>query len=98
MHLSSDKYQNITCASDAVMRQRIADDYAERVRSLRNDGYALRHDSRLPTVWLARLHHMSNGNDIIVCADYRVFILKQMTNKVLVHSCQYRVDDKMCQP
>lgn len=94
----SNSCDRITCASADVLRKRIMVDYEERIRSLRDDGYMTRHDTRLASKWIARLHHMSNGNDILITADFRANAIMQQTNHILVHYCTYVVDDSMCQP
>ena len=62
-------------------------DYEERRNSLLKDGYRLRYESVLVNGVQCRLHHMSNGNDIIIKAiDSK---LTQLTNHVVVHAQQY---------
>lgn len=97
MENSSNKKMIIVCASQQIAQQRIEADYNERYASLLKDGYVLRHYTRLPTSWIARLHHMANGNDILLSADFRANVIWQRTNRILVHYCTYPVDDTMCQ-
>lgn len=59
-------------------------EFHERVSGLIKDRYALRFCNRTPTLWLARLHHMANGNDIIVKAYPQRNEVIQLTNKVEV--------------
>lgn len=62
-------------------------DYEERKCALLIDGYRLRHETRLPNGIICRLHHMSNGNDIVLSAINHV--LTQKTNHIIVHSQSY---------
>lgn len=59
--------------------------FEERVRSLTGDQYCLRVLSRLSSIWFARLHHMSNGNDIVIKAYPKENRIVQYTNKVKTH-------------
>ena len=59
--------------------------YEERVQSLLDDHYCKRVDTRLPHLWLTRLHHMSNGNDIVIKGYPADGIITQYTNKVFNH-------------
>ena len=62
-------------------------DYEERRNSLLADGYRLRHETIFSDCAMCRLHHMSNGNDIILYA--RSKILQQKTNHVVTHEQRY---------
>ena len=62
-------------------------DYEERRNSLLEDGYRLRHETIFSDGAMCRLHHMSNGNDIILYA--RSKILQQKTNHVVTHEQRY---------
>lgn len=62
-------------------------DYEERRNSLLADGYRLRHETIFADGAMCRLHHMSNGNDIILYA--RSKILQQKTNHVVTHEHRY---------
>lgn len=62
-------------------------DYEERRNSLLNDGYRLRHETTFTNGVMCRLHHMSNGNDIILTA--RGWCLEQKTNRVVTHVQRY---------
>lgn len=62
-------------------------DYEERKNSLLQDGYRLRHETVFDDGAFCRLHHMSNGNDIILKA--RGFKLTQLTNHVVTHEQSY---------
>lgn len=63
--------------------------FEERVRSLLNDRYCQRYCSRQQHFWKARLHHMANGNDIVITADYSTMTLTQKTNGLLTHIGAY---------
>lgn len=67
----------------------ITHDYEERIRALVADGYCLRYDYRSPTLAMARLKHMANGNHVILKADYNCRKLTQHTNNVLRYSHNY---------
>ena len=60
-------------------------EFHERVSGLIKDRYALRFCNRTPTLWLARLHHMANGNDIVIKAYPQRNEVVQLTNKVEVY-------------
>lgn len=62
-------------------------DYEERRNSLLADGYRLRHQTILDDGVICRLHHMANGNDIILSARRDQLI--QKTNNVVTHSHNY---------
>lgn len=62
-------------------------DYEERRNVLLADGYRLRHETVFDDGALCRLHHMSNGNDIVIQARGRK--LTQKTNHVIVHEQSY---------
>lgn len=66
---------------------RMIADYEERRNSLLNDGYRLRHETILADGVMCRLHHMCNGNDIIITA--RDSLLTQKTNNVVTHEQTY---------
>ena len=59
--------------------------FEERIRSLTDDQYCLRVLSRLSNIWFARLHHMSNGNDIVIKAFPKENRIVQYTNKIKTH-------------
>lgn len=61
--------------------------YEERRNSLLNDGYRLRHETILMDGVMCRLHHMCNGNDIVITA--RGSLLTQKTNNVVTHEQTY---------
>ena len=65
-------------------------DYEERRNALLLDGYRLRHETCLGDGVMCRLHHMSNGNDIVIVA--RGHHLEQRTNKVTTHTQDYSDD------
>lgn len=62
-------------------------DYEERRNALLADGYRVRHETAFEDGAMCRLHHMSNGNDIVITA--RGFHLTQKTNRVIVHEQDY---------
>ena len=71
----------------AIVSSRMVHDYEERRNSLCAEGYRLRHETILQNGVICRLHHMANGNDIVLSAvDNR---LQQKTNNVVVHTQYY---------
>lgn len=60
-------------------------EFHERVSGLICDRYCLRFCNRTPTLWLARLRHMANGNDIIIKAYPNTHEVVQVTNRVEVY-------------
>lgn len=62
-------------------------DYEERRNALLMDGYRVRHETILVNGVICRLHHMSNGNDIVLSAINGT--LTQKTNHIIVHSQSY---------
>lgn len=62
-------------------------DYEERRNSLLMDGYRVRHETILADGVICRLHHMSNGNDIVIRAIGHTLI--QKTNNIVTHSQDY---------
>lgn len=62
-------------------------DYEERRNSLLMDGYRVRHETVLTDGVICRLHHMSNGNDIVIRAIGHTLI--QKTNNIVTHSQVY---------
>ena len=67
--------------------ERMIADYEERRNSLLKDGYRLRHETVFDDGVMCRLHHMSNGNDVVIIA--RGTQLTQKTNHVVTHAQQY---------
>lgn len=59
--------------------------YEERIKSLLDDGYKVRHRTNFRTFEVCRMHHMSNGNDIVIFADLVDFEIIQKTNQVVTH-------------
>lgn len=59
--------------------------FEERVCSLKDDHYCLRVLTRLSNIWIAKLHHMSNGNDIVIKAYPNENRIVQYTNKIKTH-------------
>lgn len=70
-------------AMDPMLR--LSNAFNERIRSLRSDNYCVRVETRLPHIWIARLHHMANGNDIVIKAYPHMLKMEQLTNHVLTH-------------
>lgn len=64
---------------------RLVHDYLERLRSHVQDGYVVRHETKLNTFYMVRLKHMSNGNEIVLKADFEHHSLSQKTNHILTH-------------
>lgn len=62
-------------------------DYEERRNSLLMDGYRVRHETVLADGVICRLHHMSNGNDIVIRAIGHSLV--QKTNNIVTHSQDY---------
>lgn len=59
--------------------------FQERVDSLLKDGYCKRVDTRLPHLWLVRLKHMSNGNEILLKGYPTDGVIYQQTNHTTTH-------------
>lgn len=59
--------------------------FDERIRALQQDCYCKRFDTRLPHLWMVRLHHMSNGNDIVLRGYPLDGIIIQTTNHIVTH-------------
>lgn len=59
--------------------------YCERVLSLIQDGYRLRHTACVGAIYTTRLHHQTNGKDIILSANYNTHELTQKTNNRITH-------------
>ena len=59
--------------------------YEERIQSLLADGYKVRHRTNFITFDVCRMHHMANGNDIVLFADLVDFEIIQKTNQVVTH-------------
>lgn len=70
-------------------------DYEERRKSLLADGYRQRHETILDYGAVCRLHHMANGNDIVLTAVH--YTLTQKTNGVITHQQTYDDGDEMHQ-
>lgn len=70
---------------EQAQTQRLSKVFEERVRSLTDDQYCLRVLTRLSNIWFARLHHMSNGNDIVIKAYPHENRIVQYTNKIKTH-------------
>lgn len=79
----------------AKVNERMIFDYEERRNALLADGYRLRHETILSDGVICRLHHMANGNDIILSAKEN--LLQQKTNNVVVHTQVYDKADTVHQ-
>lgn len=73
-----------------MVNSKMIADYEERRNALLLDGYRLRHETVLNDGVMCRLHHMSNGNDIVILAHGNR--LEQRTNKVTTHTQDYSDD------
>lgn len=72
-------------AIDLQRKAKLLAVYEERIQSLLNDGYKLRHRTNFRTFEVCRLHHMSNGNDIVIFADLVDYEIIQKTNQLVTH-------------
>lgn len=70
---------------EQAQTQRLSKAFKERIRSLLDDRYCLRFQIKFSNLWCARLHHMSNGNDIIIKAYPKENRIVQYTNKIKTH-------------
>lgn len=77
-----------------MVNERMIFDYEERRNALIQDGYCVRHETVLQDGVICRLHHMCNGNDIILSA--RGQRLQQKTNNIVVHQQFYDKASEMC--
>ena len=59
--------------------------FAERLSSLRDDGYRVQVESYLPYLWFVKLRHGSNGNRIILRCWPHDGKIEQETNHICVH-------------
>ena len=59
--------------------------YEERIQSLLADGYKIRPRTNFRPFEVCRMHHMSNGNDIVIFADMVDFEIIQKANQVVTH-------------
>lgn len=74
-------------ANHKSFSERMIADYEERRNSLLLDGYRIRFETVLDAGVICRLHHMSNGNDIILSAIGKT--LTQKTNRIITHVQNY---------
>lgn len=72
-------------AIDLQRKAKLLAVYEERIQSLLADGYKIRHRTNFRTFDLCLLHHMSNGNDIVLYADLEEYEIIQKTNQVVTH-------------
>lgn len=87
--------QQCRTMTKAKVNERMIFDYEERRNALLADGYRLRHETILSDGVICRLHHMANGNDIILSAKANQ--LQQKTNNIVVHMQNYDETDSMHQ-
>lgn len=59
--------------------------YEERIKSLLTDRFCCRFDTRLPSVWVTRFKHMSNGNEVVLKGYPADGKIMQWTNHVVKH-------------
>ena len=76
--------------TDSTVRDRVIKDYFERMRSHISDGYVIRHASTLDNLYMCRLKHMSNGNEIVLTARLDYLTLTQRTNHIITFHNEYR--------
>lgn len=69
--------------------QTILRDYVERLRSLVDDGYRVLHTTEDKDYYISRLSHRSNGNRIVLCANFRARLLWQKTNQNITFQKDY---------
>lgn len=67
----------------------VVHEYLVRLDSHLHDGYCLRHATRTDKACIARLKHMSNGNEIILHLDFNRQTLIQYTNKLITFIMVY---------
>lgn len=60
--------------------------FAERVKSLREDGYRINVESYMPNLWFVKLRHASNGNRIILRCHPSDGLIEQERNHILCHT------------
>lgn len=72
-------------AIDLQRKAKLLAVYEERIQSLLKDGYKVRHRNNFRTFEMCRLHHMSNGNDIVLFADLVEYEIIQKTNQIVTH-------------
>ena len=70
-------------AIDLQSKAKLLAVYAERIQSLLADGYKVRHRTNFRTFEVCRMHHMSNGNDIVLFADHVEYEIIQKPNQVV---------------
>lgn len=76
--------------SREMVNSKMIFDYEQRRNSLLVDGYRLRHETILCNGVICRLHHMSNGNDIVISATGHTLV--QKTNNIVTHTHDYDND------
>lgn len=76
-----------------TLRSAMVRDYVERLRSLLNDGYRCMFTTELCSSYTAKLVHRSNGNRVMLQADFIHYTLWQKTNGVLKHSHKYTQEE-----
>lgn len=74
---------------ETLRMQRLSKEFEDRVQDLKNDGYCQRVKVCTSTLLFARLHHMSNGNDIVISGDLERMTLIQKTNGLVKFLAAY---------
>ena len=72
-------------AIDIQRKAKLLAVYEERIQSLLDDGYKIRHRTNFRTFEVCRMHHMANGNDIVIFADLVDYEIVQKTNQLVTH-------------
>lgn len=72
-------------AIDLQRKAKLLAVYEERIKSLLDDGYKVRHRTNFRTFDVCRMHHMANGNDIFLFADFVEYKIIQKTNQLVTH-------------
>lgn len=60
--------------------------FAERIRTLREDGFRVQVESYMPNLWFVKLRHASNGNRIILRCWPSESRIEQERNHIINHS------------
>lgn len=88
-------HQQHRTMNKAIVSSKMLADYEERRNALLTDGYRVRHETVLNDGVICRLHHMSNGNDIVLSAKQNELV--QKTNRIIVHRQFYDKTCEMCE-
>lgn len=60
--------------------------FAERLRTLREDGYRVQVESYMPNLWFVKLRHASNGSRIILRCWPSESRIEQERNHIVNHT------------